>query len=367
MFRGLRGFLLPLLALAGVAFAGWRASEATKKQPATPPVIAPAQAAFPVSISGAGIIEPSTEDIKMGTLTAGVVANVAVKIGDTIKVGSPLFSIDDRDRRAMIDVKRSQLEVKKAQLERLREWPRKEEIPPLEARVRETEATYDDAVNQFRMVESIKDKRAVSTEEVDRRRQTMLAAEARLLQARAQLDIMKAGSWKADLIVAEAEVAQAEASLKADEVELDRLTVKSPIEGEVLRVNIRAGEYAQAGALATPLMIIGGVNRLHVRVDIDENDAWRFNPQAKAIAYVRGNKDLKTELRFERVEPYVVPKRSLTGDSSERVDTRVLQAVYSFERTALPVFVGQQMDVYIEAPALGDGPTTMSYRPGSAK
>jgi len=48
------------------------------------------------------------------------------------------------------------------------------------------------------------------------------------------------------------------------------------------------------------------------------------------------------------VEPYVVPKRSLTGDSTERVDTRVMQAVYSFPRGRLPVYVGQQMDVFIE-------------------
>jgi HlyD family secretion protein len=58
---------------------------------------------------------------------------------------------------------------------------------------------------------------------------------------------------------------------------------------------------------------------------------------------------VKTDLRFVRVEPYVVPKKSLTGGSNERVDTRVLQALYAFERGNLPVFVGQQMDVFIEA------------------
>jgi hypothetical protein len=88
---------------------------------------------------------------------------------------------------------------------------------------------------------------------------------------------------------------------------------------------------------------------LHVRVDIDENDAWRLVPGAPARAFVRGNSRLSTELSFVRVEPYVVPKRSLTGDSTERVDTRVLQAVYSFDPKSLPVYVGQQMDVFIEA------------------
>jgi hypothetical protein len=48
------------------------------------------------------------------------------------------------------------------------------------------------------------------------------------------------------------------------------------------------------------------------------------------------------------VEPYVVPKRSLTGESSERVDTRVMQVLYSFKRASLPVYPGQLMDVFIE-------------------
>jgi hypothetical protein len=44
----------------------------------------------------------------------------------------------------------------------------------------------------------------------------------------------------------------------------------------------------------------------------------------------------------------VIPKKSLTGDSTERVDTRVLQALYSFDRKQLPFYIGQQMDVFIE-------------------
>src|SRR5688500_19101529 len=97
---------------------------------------------------------------------------------------------------------------------------------------------------------------------------------------------------------------------------------------------------------------MGEVRRVHVRGDIYENDAWRIRPETPAVATVRGNRDLKTKLSFVRIEPYVIPKRSLTGESTERVDTRVLQILYSFERGAIPVYVGQQMDVFIDAPPL---------------
>jgi hypothetical protein len=44
----------------------------------------------------------------------------------------------------------------------------------------------------------------------------------------------------------------------------------------------------------------------------------------------------------------VIPKKSLTGGSTERVDTRVLQVIYQFDPPNRPLYVGQQVDVYIE-------------------
>src|SRR5262249_57732752 len=69
---------------------------------------------------------------------------------------------------------------------------------------------------------------------------------------------------------------------------------------------------------------------------------------APAVGHVRGNAELKAPLRFVRFEPFVVPKRSLTGDSTERVDTRVLQVIYRIEQDDVPMFVGQQLDVFID-------------------
>jgi len=193
----------------------------------------------------------------------------------------------------------------------------------------------------------------VSQEELTRRKSAVEIARAKLNHAQSELNLLKAGSWKPDIEIAQAEVASAEAQVKAIETDIDRLTVRAPVDGQVLQVKVRPGEYAQAGPLATPLMLLGDISKLHVRVDIDENDAWRIRAETPAVATVRGNRDLKTKLSFVRIEPYVIPKRSLTGESTERVDTRVLQILYSFDRGVLPVYVGQQMDVFIEAQPFG--------------
>ncbi|MFM1848576.1 MAG: hypothetical protein RL417_2050, partial [Pseudomonadota bacterium] len=184
-------------------------------------------------------------------------------------------------------------------------------------------AQLAEAQNQFALYQSITDKRAVSAEEFNKRK---YAAET-----------------------AAAAVKAADAEVVAAETELERHTVRAPIDGEVMQVRVRVGEFAPAQSTVSPLMLLGDLTTLHVRVDIDENDAWRVKSGARAMGYIRGNMSLAAPLTFVRFEPYVVPKRSLTGESSERVDTRVLQIIFALERKAIPVFVGQLMDVFIEA------------------
>jgi HlyD family secretion protein len=100
---------------------------------------------------------------------------------------------------------------------------------------------------------------------------------------------------------------------------------------------------------ANPLMTIGSVEPLHIRGDIDEADSWRVDSKSPAIACLRGNPAVSVALNFVRFEPYVLPKRSLSGDNTERVDTRVLQVLYAFAPKDFPAFVGQQVDVFIKA------------------
>ncbi|TAK62155.1 biotin/lipoyl-binding protein [Methylobacter sp.] len=304
-------YTLPILAAVGFLFAAYTVISSNKPVPVAPAVAPPASAPFKSFIAGAGIVEAKSQNIAIGTPLSGIVKTVAVKVGDKVKAGTPLFYLDDRDTRA-------ELAVKLADLAKAR------------AGVNEAKASVKDAKSLSDLAEAVTDRRAISSEELLKRRNALLINTAKLDSA-------------------EALVQQAEAALVTTQTTLDRLTVQASVNGEVLQVNIRPGEFAQAGALNTPLLVLGNMDQLHVRVDIDENDAWRFDKNSKAVAYLRGNRNFKTDLVPAYVEPYVVPKKSLTGDSTEQVDTRVLQALYSFDRNQLPVYVGQQMDVFIEA------------------
>ena len=311
----IRKYVLPVIALLGLLMAVFVVVQGSKPVPAAQPVTQPAPAPYASYIAGAGLVEAASENIAIGTGVGGTVTEVFVKVGDKVKQGDPLFRVRDKTLRAQLVMQRAA-------------------VATARARVSESTALLGDARNQLALYESVPDKRAIVREELTRRRFAADSAAARLEQAKAEVEV-------------------AEAQVGMTEAELDRHTIKAPTAGTLLQVKIRPGEYAMAGVPQTPLMVLGDVDTLHVRVDIDENDAWRLDRGSAATAYVRGNPNLNTPLKFVRVEPYVVPKRSLTGESTERVDTRVLQALYSFHPGSLPVYVGQQMDVFIEAPPVG--------------
>ena len=124
----------------------------------------------------------------------------------------------------------------------------------------------------------------------------------------------------------------------------------SPGEGEeltVLQVNIRPGEFVSIATGSEPLMVLGGMRHLHVRIDIDEYNISRFQPGMSGKAFTRGKFREMMELEFERMEPLLVQKKFLTGSQVEKVDTRVLQAIYKIKNPPKMLLVGQQVDVFL--------------------
>ena len=294
----IRKYLIPILAAAGIGFGIATVVKGNKVNPPAPPVAEPAKTPYQTFVAGSGIVEASTENIAIGTEIAGLVSKIYVQIGSHVKAGDPLFTIDDRATRA--------------------------QLAQQEAAVQVAETTLDQASNQLALATALTDSRALSHQELLNRQDAVAVAAAKLEQSRADL--------------------------QAVQTDLERLTVRAPVDGDVLQLKVHPGEFAQTGVLAQALILLGRIDPLCVRVDVDENDAWRVKASVPATAFLRGNRDIQTPLKFVRFEPFVIPKTSLTGDTTERVDTRVLQVIYSFDRGQLPIYVGQQMDVFIEAP-----------------
>lgn len=293
----MKRFILPIVALAALMFGIISVVRSQPRREATTPPSPPPVSSYAQTVAAVGLVETSTENIAVGTEIAGVVTNIYVDVGSRVMKGDPLFSIDSRATRAELETRQAAVQVAEAAL---------------------AEAKY-----QLELGNRLTDQKVLSVEENKNRGFAAQKAEAQLAQARAQL--------------------------KSIETDLERLTVRAPVDGQVLQVKVHLGEFAPTGSLPIPLILLGNVEKLHVRVDVEEHEAWRVRPEAKAAAAVRGNANLRTPLTFVRFEPFVVPKKSLTGDSTERVDTRVLQVIYRIDDKNVPLFVGQQMDVFIDA------------------
>lgn len=310
-------YVLPAVALAALAGAVLQISSVRTDRPLLEPAISPPVAPpdIPASIGAVGLVESASQEIGLPAAVAGIVAEVVVTPGQKVSRGDMLFRIDDRQARADLAVQVAA-------------------IAAARARLNEAETTLADLTDQLargdRLVR-LSGNIAISEDTLLRRRFAARIAEARVVTARAEID-------------------SATAQMQSFATQLERLPVRAPIDGTVLQVNVRPGEFAPAQPLADPLVVMGRLDPLHIRADIDEADVPRFRPDAKAWASPRGAADRRVALTLVRVEPFVVPKRSLTGAGTERVDTRVLRVVYSFDPKALPAFPGQQMDLFIALP-----------------
>jgi HlyD family secretion protein len=319
MFRNLSFArqILPITALIGIAFAAWvifgGLPDRSVAEPAEQPPKAIGDLANAPRVAGAGIVEPASEVIDIGSALSGLVTDVRVRPGDRVAKGDVLFTVDARAARAQLD--QSAAATAEAR-----------------AAIAEASAAQRTARQQLDLYRNLGDPAAVSRAEVIRAEGEEAAATSRLGLARARL-------------------ASAQAAAAAARTEIERLVIRAPIAGEILAVNIRAGEFvATQGGSATAFIQMGETNPLHVRVDIDENEVARVKLGAPAVVSPRGAAELHVNATFVRAEPQVVPKRSLTNSAAERVDVRVLQLIY-----ALPPSdafrVGQQIDAFIPAKA----------------
>lgn len=336
--------ILPIIAVVGIVFALWTVQRGSRPMPASQPVSEPSHPSRNAQLSGSGIVESASEEIAIATPVGGVIAEVMATPGTEVTAGTPLFRLDDRMQQAQLVVAESQLLTAQTQLARLQALPRAEDLAIAQARLASASTARGEASEAWAFYDGLTSE--ITAEQRLRARYAMEKAKTAEAEAQRSLDLIQAGAWQPDLAVAQTQVQAAIANRQAAQTELDRLIIRAPIAATVLQVKARPGMFATASQ-GTALVMLGDTRILHVRVDIDENEAWRLHPGAVAEGCLRGNPSLRTALRFVRIEPFVVAKKSLTNDPSERVDTRVLQVIFAFDRAALPVYVGQQMDAFI--------------------
>jgi HlyD family secretion protein len=332
-----------------------------QKQP-QPPVFSPAPNPYAQGVYSNGIIEsyqPTGENINLYPEVSGVITQILVTEGQTVKQGSPLLKMDDSVQRATVEQQRSQSEAAHALLEELKAQPRREVLAVSKAQLDYAKANLKTVEVQLEKLQNSYDvdPKSVSKDSLDNAINATNVAKANLEVAVKNYYLTKAGAWSYDIQNQEQQYTALSNTYLAGSALLAKYVIRAPADGVILSIKAAVGSYISSqGVYGTytedfnPVVVMGNPdNNLAVRCYVDEILIHRLPDTSKIHAqmFIRGT-NIRIPLEYVRLQPYVSPKIQLSNQRTERVDVRVLPVLFRFEKPKdVQVYPGQLVDVYI--------------------
>jgi HlyD family secretion protein len=315
-------------------------------------------------IYASGIIESnqsSGSNINIYPEVPGVIVKIYVSDGQNVKLGDPIFAIDDSVIRATVAKDDAQAKAAQALLEELKAQPRPENLAVAAAQLSYAQANLKNADDQLiKIQQSYKlNNKSVSQNTLDNAINAQKIAQENLRVAQMQYDLVKAGAWSYDIKNQENQYQAALQAYEADKALLDKYIVKAPADGTVLSIIATNGSYASPqGVYDTytqnmlPVATLGKIDPyLAVRCYIDEILVPKL-PKTSALEarmFIRGGDNKQIPLEFVRLQPYTIPNIELSSERTERVDVRVLPVIFKFKKPDnINIYPGQLVDVFIK-------------------
>jgi len=326
-----------------------------------PPVFIPASSPYASAIFANGIIESaqsSGSNVSMYPEVSGTITQVLVQEGQAVMAGTLLMRIDSSVQAGTTEQLRLQSEAALVMLHELQAQPRKEVVGVAVAQEKLAVATFAIAQDQYikRRDAYALDRGSISRDLLDTAHETAEQAEAAVAVAHGQLALTNAGAWSFDIESQEKQYKALVQGFQAARALLAKYEIVAPVDGVVMSLNAGVGSFISPQGtynpytqLLDPLIILGAPQRyLDVRCYVDEILVTKLPEAGKMRAQmsIRGS-DLKIDLEFVRIQPYVSPKIELSNQRQEQVDLRVLPVIFRFLKQDAPVYPGQLVDVFI--------------------
>lgn len=297
-------------------------------------------------IAAAGRVEPASEEITVGPELDGRIRQMLVEEGDDVKAGQPLAILENSDFAARVALAQAVITERRAVLDRLSNGSRKEERAESAAVVREARAALDLAVSEQNRRKTLLDRGAISRSEFDITDREVRTLTARLDAVSERSALVVAGPRDEDKREAEAAVKRAEAQLAESQAMLAKTVIRSPISGRILRKHRRVGESVSANN-ATPIVTLGDCRVLRVRIEVDEADIAHLHLGQKAWVTAQAYGDQHFTGHLIRIGQKLGRKNVRTDDPTERVDTKVLEALMELDAGQL-LPMGLRVDSFID-------------------
>lgn len=216
-----------------------------------------------VIVTATGTLQP-TNTVSVGSELSGIIKSVEVNYNDRVKIGQVLARLDTLKLEAQLTQSKAALESAKAK------------VLQAQATVAETRAK----LSQLQKVRELSNGKVPSQSEID-------AAEAAFERA------------KADTASTIATVTEAQATLQANETDLSKSIIRSPINGVVLTRNIEPGQTVAASFQAPVLFTLAeDLKQMELHVNVDEADVGKVQEGQKATFSVSAYPNRTFEARI---------------------------------------------------------------------
>lgn len=276
-------------------------------------------------VGGLGLVEPHAPETRLAPDVGGRIAAVHVIEGQTVTAGTVLIELESAPEQAAVAAAEATLAVRQAELTRSRRGLRPEELSAVTAETETARARAALSAGVLSRLEAAAAGGGATVDEVERARQQ---AEADRFAAETAASRQLAGrsGRHEDVLVAMAQLRVAEAQLAQSQAELARRRIVAPIDGQILEVHNRVGEYVQPAG-TEPVIVMGDTTRLRARLDVDERDIARIAMGAEAMVTADAFGDHRFAGHVVEIGHRMGRKNLRTDEPTERIDTKILEVV----------------------------------------
>lgn len=246
-------------------------------------------------------------------LTAEVsepILSIAISEGEVVIAGQILIEQDSTRATARLAEAAAALAQHQARLDELVRGPRSEQITAARANVEGATQEFEFRQSELTRVKEVHARGLASPDLLDRARAALDAAEANLKLRLAQLEERLAGTTIEELAQAEQAVKQAAARRDNALVDVERHTLRAPVDGIV---DSRLFELGERPAPGQPMVIMLSGAQPYARVFVPEPLRVRIGPGTEALIYVDGlDQVIDGRVRWVSSEAAFTPYFALT-------------------------------------------------------
>jgi HlyD family secretion protein len=255
------------------------ASAAAQRGGPSPVVVAPlVEREIPATVRLVGTVRPERRSV-VAAETSGIVATFVADEGQSLQGGEVIATLDGQVAELKLEEAKALLGGHEAKLAELEAGTREEQLRRQRALVDEAQAIFEKWKHEYERVQVLSERSQSNEKERHDTEMEFRAAERRLAQCTADLDMWTNGPRKEEIAKARHDAAAQRAVTQRLARDLEKTTIRAPFDGFVVSKRTEVGEWLEAGGAVCELVAIGTVK---VRADAPEATISFARPGAPA-------------------------------------------------------------------------------------